>query len=990
MFGDSGKRVFQEKFAIDLGKIQDLQKMITGGIAGAMMGGGTALLARSKFEDKLQDPRDKNLKEKMIGYAPLMGLAAGAILGAKMPTLINKAERAIWKKDKKARDVLLKSDFSSPEYFDAAKNYLTQKDPPPIPMGEILGRSLSKTGSLKSSVKLRDHQLKALDRLDENDGSLIVAHATGSGKTLTGISAYEKLKDSGKAKRAIVVVPASLRENFVDGGVKKFTNSSVKMYGPKNEKKSLNIGQKSKADYNVVSYELFREHGDQIIEDTGADTLIMDEIHKVRSDTGSTFTKIREMRPKFKQAITLTGSVVNNQPNDVVPLMDVTFTPTGHKLINKSFFDKLFVQKDAKRYGFFNPKVEIQKNLKNKGQLGKYLKNKIDFVSHKDLAKDLPNRTQNDINVMMSPEQTSIYNNSMSSVDPITRWKIRNNLPVGQREARDAFSKLLQARQASTDHSIFDKRLADTNPMDYSPKINRIVNDAKDHLKADPKNRTIIYGNLIKGQLDGVEKALKAENVDYSKFVGTGQAGSTNTSRTQAIKDFNANKKRVLVLSGAGAEGLDLKDATMMQMIEGHYNPEKILQAESRIRRLGAFKDKAPEDRNITINRYYSEPNKTGLAKLMSSGSKAVGGGQTGVDKWVYSVAARKDALNEQFRDTLKKEASSLYTIKEFDKKRALLDPLVKKLNLGSIWDASQEDLTKLTGAELLNYTKGTEAYHDTGNVLGKSPEKSKQFFDAFEKSHGKNLLSTGESVPFAVANAVEDRQWKAQLKGIDESVGDNANRSSFLVSQALTGVLGGFIGKKLDQGLDKDIEAKLKQKLLDKGYEGLTGKKHYPKILSASKLDEKVIDAKMGLGMLTTGVGLGASAFLPSSFKKKVGELARKVKMHPEIVTKLGPKRFKEWYQSGSPRTKEMVNAAIGSAALGALAGLVTKPAGHYLKRGILNASLSGEDTQLDRGIDIYKKQLMKKMERKYKSSKNFTHEYETKQELGIDPSLT
>jgi len=83
-------------------------------------------------------------------------------------------------------------------------------------------------------------------------------------------------------------------------------------------------------------------------------------------------------------------------------------------------------------------------------------------------------------------------------------------------------------------------------------------------------------------------------------------------------------------------------------------------------------------------------------------------------------------------------------------------------------------------------------------------------------------------------------------------------------------------------------------------------------------------------------------------------------------------------------------VNAAIGSAALGALAGLVTKPAGHYLKRGILNASLSGEDTQLDRGIDIYKKQLMKKMERKYKSSKNFTHEYETKQELGIDPSLT
>lgn len=619
-----------------------------GAMGGSLTGAGTGFLAKAKFEDKLKPKAQRTNEEELLAKSPLYGFLGGAALGAISGGL------------------QYRKHYGKP--FDRAAKT----------MGEMF-----KEAALKKNVILRDHQERALAKADENNGNLLVAHATGSGKTLTGIAAFEKEKSKDKGKKAIVVVPAGLRENFAENGVKKFTDSSVVLYGPKAEKKSKNVGDKSNADYNVVSYELFREHGEKLLEDTGADTLIMDEIHRVRGTEGRTYNKIRDLRPKFKNAITLTGSIVNNNPNDVVPLLDITYRPDGHKLVSKKFFDKLFVRPEAKTYGLFNPKVHVEKKLKNKDQLNKYISGKVDFISHKDLEKDLPNKITEKVEVEMSDKQQALYDYTMTSVDPITRWKIKNNIPVGQREAKDAFSKLLQARQVATDPAVLDKELRNKNPMEYSNKIRKIVTDTKKHLGDSGDNRTVIYSNLIKGQLDGIEKALKSENVDYTKFVGVGQPGSTVKTRTQAIKDFNANKKRVLLLSGAGAEGLDLKNATMMQMVEGHYNPERIQQAEARVRRMGAFAHLPEEKRKVIIKRYVSKPKPTTTGKVM--GAVGLKGGDQGVDEWIYNIANKKDDLNSEFRDVLKKKASAFTSEQEAQADLEALGGKMRMQTLGSL-----------------------------------------------------------------------------------------------------------------------------------------------------------------------------------------------------------------------------------------------------------------------------------------------------------------
>ena len=841
-------------------KTANLEKKVThfygllNGAGGTLAGAGVGLLARSRFENRFKKDSEKNTKDRFIGKAPLLG----ALLGGTVAYGVGKKR------------------FSKhlARFFGGVHNW----EPPS-------SRGFRKTAKLLNSVKLRPHQEELINQVHENNGSLLVAHATGVGKTLGGIAAVEDLIAQKKATKAIVVVPASLRSNFVDGGIKKFTNSSVSIYGPKGEVESKNVGDKSNSTYNVISYDLFREHGPEIIKNTGADTLVMDEVHRARATEGVTYNKLRDLRSQFKNVITLTGSVVNNDPNEIVPLLDITYGPTGHKLVSKAFFDKLFVNKQAKTTGLINTKTTVEKSLKNKPQLAKYLSGKVSYVPHEAVEELLPKKNLELVHVNMTPEQKRLYDFSLSSVDPLTRWKIRNNLPVGQKEAQEAFGKLMQARQVATDPGVLDAELAKKkDPAEYSPKVKRVVEDLNKHLSKNDTNKSVIYGNLLHGQLHAVEKSLKARGIDYSTFYGVGNEGNSARERVKNLKEFQEGSSRVLLISGAGAEGLDLKNANMLQMLEGHYNPERIHQAESRIRRMGS------PLKEIHIKRYVSVPSETKAGTFAKSLlSKTPVGGNTGIDEWIYSIANKKSALNGEFRGVL---------------------------------DVSGESHTKRASDELqMNNFQVGAGFNLYGGALGK----------------------------------------------------------------ALVGNPAAYLMKKRT---DQEIETKLKQSLLNRGYENLTAKKHYPKILAESKFDEKAIDANLGVGLLTTGLGI-MTAFDPSAqqfvSKHIGGPLARGIERVLPGSSLSGVGRG-----TGGMLRQLLKNPVGRGLAVAGLTGVAMGAAGpvlgEFARRKVLNSSVDTNSKDLDRGIETYREKLRKAFDRKYKGSKSFVNEYETKKELGID----
>ena len=186
----------------------------------------------------------------------------------------------------------------------------------------------------------------------------------------------------------------------------------------------------------------------------------------------------------------------------------------------------------------------------------------------------------------MTDLQRKLYLYSLSKLDPVTRLKIRNNIPVSQREMTGIFGKLIQGRKVMTDPAEVYTPLKGEDPYEYSPKIKRVVDDLVGHLSEDKKNKSVIYGNLIKSQVDTVGRALDKKGVPYTTFLGIGNKNNSYKQRQKNLRDYMSGDKRVLLISGAGGEGLDLKGSTMMQMLEGHYNPEKVQQAEARVRRL--------------------------------------------------------------------------------------------------------------------------------------------------------------------------------------------------------------------------------------------------------------------------------------------------------------------------------------------------------------------------------------------------------------------
>ena len=499
-------------------------------------------------------------------------------------------------------------------------------------------------GGMRPGFSPYPHQKRAIDRMVANNGALVMAHGTGSGKTFTSIYGTERI-----GGRALVVVPAGLRKNYSDA-VKEFTTSSYQTVGPKGEKGSVHFaGIQPGKKYTVVSYAMFRRAPETLIQQSGADTLVFDEYHRVRDPNGSTYRAALKARGHVKNFMGLTGSVVSNDPVDVVPLVNIA---NNGEFMSPREFNSRYKRRVARSKNFFGGKKYIT-TMTNLEDLGHKVRPHVDFISSDDLGKDMPKKTVERVDVEMSDRQRKLYNYALNDVSPLVRMKIRMNLPVNQKEAFHIFSRIQQARQAANSVHTMDKRVTAAQSSYDTPKVKRLLADTQEHLKTTPDGQIVIYSNLVRGGIDVLAAGLKDRGIEYGTFVGKGRkiegAQVTNESRNQDVDDFLAGKKRVILVSGAGAEGLDLKNATMFQSLDGHFNPERTLQAEARARRIKGLAHRPQEKREVTVKRYFSVNLEPGfLGKMFGKKRNHT------TDEWIHTVAQRKHTLNEMLRKLIK------------------------------------------------------------------------------------------------------------------------------------------------------------------------------------------------------------------------------------------------------------------------------------------------------------------------------------------------
>lgn len=466
------------------------------------------------------------------------------------------------------------------------------------------------------TTSLQAHQKRVVDRISQEDQpGLVVAHGLGSGKTLTSIAAQD---DLGTASD--VVVPAALQANYRKE-LKKHTDSKH----PKT---------------HVLSMQNVARGGAELRNPL----LIVDEAHRARE--AGTKTQESLKKNKAKKRLLLTGTPFYNRPSDIAPLINLA---AGGKVMpeGRKEFEDRYIHHLKKDPGFWASLRGVKGgstpilNPARKKEIQKVLDKWVDY--YEGSQENFPEVERQDVKVPMTKDQLDYYDTLMKKAPYWVRYKVRKGLPPTKQEAGDLNAFLGGVRQVSNTTRPY--HLQGTMPQE--PKVDAAFRQLKHTLDSNPRAKAVVYSNYLDAGLNPYKKKLTDAGVTFGEFTGQ----MKKKDRDALVQQYNEGKLRTLLLSSAGGEGLDLKGTRLMQVMEPHWNNEKLKQVEGRGIRYGSHADLPPEERKVLVQRFLATRPKSGLLERLNLRAPGYG-----VDEYLTRLSEDKERLNYQFRELLKRD----------------------------------------------------------------------------------------------------------------------------------------------------------------------------------------------------------------------------------------------------------------------------------------------------------------------------------------------
>lgn len=457
-----------------------------------------------------------------------------------------------------------------------------------------------------------------------------------------------------KGGRTLFVTPASLKTNMAKGVAQWTPGTSIQVL-----KKGDDVIQ-PKAQAAVISYELFKKRSKDLAK-AGFDTAIFDEFHKAKDESSDTYKQIAAARPLFKNYVGLTASLNSLDPTDMLQPINA-ITGGKHGFGTEAEFRRRFLRTKGETASVFL-RMRPQWNrtfgqevvgFKNEDALGEEMRKHIHYVAPEDLDPKLfPKKDVQTVRVEMAPEQTKLYRYALRQLPPGATAALHSSSP-NQMQVSQLYNHLIQTRALSGGVHTMLKGMSLSDSARLTPKARKALDDIETHLKEVGDGRVIITTNLVAGGVDVLTQGLKDRGIPSGVFMGKGKGGTPEKQRQQALKDFNDGKLKVLVVSQAGHEGIDAPNTTMVAAYDGHFNPERILQAEARGIRANGLKSRKQADRRVVVRRYVSVvPESRGLI----AGIKRVLGlsqRERSIDERIYDIASKRNRLNKGMLDILR------------------------------------------------------------------------------------------------------------------------------------------------------------------------------------------------------------------------------------------------------------------------------------------------------------------------------------------------
>jgi hypothetical protein len=318
---------------------------------------------------------------------------------------------------------------------------------------------------------------------------------------------------------------------------------------------------------------------------------VMDEAHKARNAGTGIAKHIAQEVAQAKYRMLLTGTPVYNQAHDLAILLNTAagrkVLPDDPKLFGQTFVGTKTIQAplwDRLKGQILGHPVDnvTVPALVNRQRLVDAATGYVDV--HQGGGEGFPRRIDELHEIPLGAKQNEYYKFHEGSMPWYLRAKIRAGLPLDKSESKDLNAFQGALRQVSNTARAYDPSMTDEQELKDSRKLNLILQHLNEMRAKNPNHRGVVYSNYLDSGILPLSRALTQQGVAHNVFTGS----VSPTQRRTMIEDYNSGKTPLLLLSGAGSEGLDLKGTRSIQLMEPHWNPSRIEQVIGRgLRRVG-------------------------------------------------------------------------------------------------------------------------------------------------------------------------------------------------------------------------------------------------------------------------------------------------------------------------------------------------------------------------------------------------------------------
>ncbi|MEI6034714.1 MAG: DEAD/DEAH box helicase [Verrucomicrobiae bacterium] len=401
-----------------------------------------------------------------------------------------------------------------------------------------------------TSSPLFPYQREGMLHLAFNERALL-ADEMGLGKTIQAIAACALLHHLGKARRVLIVTPASLKAEWEEQ-IQKFTALPLRLVFGGRAIRSQVYSDPDAPFFTIANYEQIVADSLDINARLRPDIVILDEAQRIKNWSTKTAQAVKRLESRY--AFVLTGTPIENRIDELRSIVDF-LDPT---ILGPLFrFNREYYQLDERGR---------PAGYRNLDKLRERVRPILIRRRKADVETELPDRTDRNHFVALTPAMRDEYAGVQKQVAELVAISIRRPLTPKQ---QDYLMILLNMMRMICDSPGIMKG----NPSRDCPKLDEIAR-VLDECLEDPDVKVIVFSEWI-GMLERVREWADKSRTGYAWHTGT----VPQKQRRAEIIAFRQNPDcRLFLSTDSGGVGLNLQNASVVINCDLPWNPAKLEQ----------------------------------------------------------------------------------------------------------------------------------------------------------------------------------------------------------------------------------------------------------------------------------------------------------------------------------------------------------------------------------------------------------------------------